>query len=49
MPVTISFVCILRDMAHIGHDGDVEQLLNLLSKVLGLICIDHRCTINKEA
>jgi hypothetical protein len=49
MPVTISFVCILRDMAHIRHDGDVEQLLNLLGEVMGLICVDHRCTINEEA
>jgi hypothetical protein len=49
MPVTISFVCILRDMAHIGHDGDVEQLLNLLCKILSLISIDHRCTANEEA
>lgn len=49
MPVTISFVCILRNMAHIGHNGDVEQLLNLLGKVLRLICVDHRCTVNEEA
>jgi len=49
MPVSISFVCILRDMAHIRHYGDVEQLLNLLGKVMGLICIDHRCTIDEEA
>ena len=49
MPVTISFVCILRDMAHIGHDGYVEQLLNFLGKILSLISVYHRCTVNEEA
>jgi hypothetical protein len=48
MSVSISFVCILRDMAHIRYDGDVEQLLNLLGKVMGLICVYHGGTINEE-